>query len=256
MSPGKQNAQPTCIFFIISHSYQLESDKWRGYQGSYGFPRIQTVGKLRGAGLLCGVLGYPAGPRSLCAPTSITSSRGKSFKTNQYHQFILFNFEIRSASTQHHIHRYLNHLSHIIMTALRSQPPTSEAYLVSYPAQYVVLLTINRPNVMNCIHSQGHWDMDAFFTWFDNEPSLRVAIITGAGPKAFCAGQDLIEQGRFKVNPPPKSSRQHPPGGFAGVSRRIGKKPIIAAVNGFALGGGFEITLNWLGTLFCVSGKS
>ncbi|KFZ07619.1 hypothetical protein V501_06284 [Pseudogymnoascus sp. VKM F-4519 (FW-2642)] len=130
------------------------------------------------------------------------------------------------------------------MATLQSQPPTSEAYLVSYPAQHVVLLTINRPKVMNCIHAQGHWDMDAFFQWFDHEPSLRVAIITGAGPKAFCAGQDLIEQGRFKVNRPPTSSMKHPPSGFAGVSRRIGKKPIIAAVNGFALGGGFEITLN------------
>lgn len=94
--------------------------------------------------------------------------------------------------------------------------------------------------------------MDAFFQWFDHEPSLRVAIITGAGPKAFCAGQDLIEQGRFKVNRPPTSSMKHPPSGFAGVSRRIGKKPIIAAVNGFALGGGFEITLNWLETSFCI----
>ncbi|OBT43469.1 hypothetical protein VE00_06154 [Pseudogymnoascus sp. WSF 3629] len=130
------------------------------------------------------------------------------------------------------------------MATLQSQPPTSEAYLVSYPAQHVVLLTINRPKVMNCIHAQGHWDMDAFFQWFDHEPSLRVAIITGAGPKAFCAGQDLIEQGRFKVDRPPTSFLKHPPGGFAGLSRRIGKKPVIAAVNGFALGGGFEITLN------------
>jgi len=41
------------------------------------------------------------------------------------------------------------------------------------------------------------------------------------------------------------SARRHPPSGFAGISRRVGKKPIIAAVNGFALGGGFEICLNW-----------
>lgn len=42
-----------------------------------------------------------------------------------------------------------------------------------------------------------------------------------------------------------KTTAGHPPTGFAGISRRTGKKPIIAAVNGFALGGGFEIVLNW-----------
>ena len=42
-----------------------------------------------------------------------------------------------------------------------------------------------------------------------------------------------------------RATQGHPPSGFAGISRRMGKKPIVAAVNGFALGGGFEIVLNW-----------
>ena len=100
---------------------------------------------------------------------------------------------------------------------------------------------------MNSIPFAGHMEMGEVFDWFDREPNLRVAIITGAGKKAFCAGQDLIELGKIrsksvKLSP---AEMRHPLSGFGGVSRRAGKKPIIAAVNGFALGGGFEIVLGW-----------
>jgi len=124
-------------------------------------------------------------------------------------------------------------------------PPTSSCVL-SYPAPYVVLVTINREKAMNSIPFAGHWEMDQVFEWFDKEPNLRVAIITGAGKKAFCAGQDLIELGKLRssLTPPNPALMRHPPGGFGGISRRTGKKPIIAAVNGFAFGGGFEIVLN------------
>jgi enoyl-CoA hydratase/carnithine racemase len=128
---------------------------------------------------------------------------------------------------------------------LGTPPPTSSAFLLSYPAEHILLVTINRENARNSIPTYAHWDADAIFNWFDSEPSLRVSIITGTGSKAFCAGQDLIEQGKFKESPPPASVRKHPSSGFCGISRRAGKKPIIAAVNGFALGGGFEICLNW-----------
>jgi enoyl-CoA hydratase/carnithine racemase len=128
---------------------------------------------------------------------------------------------------------------------LSSQPPSTPSYLLSYPAPYVLLITINRPKAMNSLPYASHWEADALIQWFDAEPSLRVAVITGAGDRAFCAGQDLIEQGRIKTNPMPRQMMTHPPSGFMGVSRRTGKKPVVAAVNGFALGGGFEICLGW-----------
>lgn len=128
-----------------------------------------------------------------------------------------------------------------------TQPPKITSCILSYPAPYVLLVTINREKAMNSIPFAGHWEMEQVFEWFDKEPNLRVAIVTGAGKKAFCAGQDLIELGKLRSSPvkPSPALMRHPPGGFAGISRRSGKKPIIAAVNGFALGGGFEIVLNW-----------
>ena len=97
---------------------------------------------------------------------------------------------------------------------------------------------------MNAIPLSGHQEGSTLFDWFDSEPSLIVAIITGAGSKAFCAGADLLEQRTTNQ----KASQQQqalPTAGFAGLTRREGKKPVIAAVNGFALGGGFEMCLNW-----------
>ncbi|KAL1961837.1 hypothetical protein VTN77DRAFT_1006 [Rasamsonia byssochlamydoides] len=133
---------------------------------------------------------------------------------------------------------------------LQTKPPVATSYLLSYPAPHVLLVTINRPKQRNALTNKAHWEGHAIFRWFDNEPSLRVAVITGAGDKAFCAGQDLIEQSTLASAAASSSSSSdspglaHPPTGFMGVSRRRGKKPILAAVNGYALGGGFEICLN------------
>ncbi|KAL2823611.1 ClpP/crotonase-like domain-containing protein, partial [Aspergillus cavernicola] len=127
---------------------------------------------------------------------------------------------------------------------LATQPPFSATFLLSLPAPHVLLVTINREKTRNSIPLQGHLEGDAIFTWFDHEPSLRVAVITGAGNKAFCAGQDLIEQDSKAGDNDSSRPRSIPANGFAGLSRRLGRKPVIVAVNGFALGGGFEICLN------------
>ena len=72
-----------------------------------------------------------------------------------------------------------------------SSPPPAQTYAVpSFPAPGVLLLTFNRPKSLNCVSTASSWELDGLFTWFDNEPLLRVAIVTGTG-RAFCAGADL-----------------------------------------------------------------
>ncbi len=101
----------------------------------------------------------------------------------------------------------------------------------------ITLVTLNRPEVMNAVHSPMHFEMDAALNAFAADPEQWVAILTGAGERAFSAGNDLKWQaGGGKMGAPPS--------GFAGLTSRFDlAKPLIAAVNGVARGGGFEIAL-------------
>lgn len=127
---------------------------------------------------------------------------------------------------------------------LVTSPPRCVNFRLTYPAPYVLLVTFEREKAMNSLTFAMHWALAAVWDWFDSEPDLRVAVVTGQGTKSFCAGQDLMElRGRGTGDDPKQYI--YPKGGFAGISRRSGKKPIIAAVNGYALGGGFEMALNW-----------
>ncbi|KAI5309292.1 hypothetical protein KEM55_003584, partial [Ascosphaera atra] len=130
------------------------------------------------------------------------------------------------------------------MTSFSRPPPTSNMYLTSIPREGVLQVTLNRPKQLNSVTSQGHWDLHELFEWFEHEPSLQVAVVTGSGDKSFCAGQDLIEWEKNNANKPVEEQPVHPPSGFGGISQRRGRKVIIAAVNGYCFGGGVEIILN------------
>lgn len=101
----------------------------------------------------------------------------------------------------------------------------------------VLVVTLNRPEVMNALHASANRELGGVFDAFEADPELWVAIVTGAGDRAFCAGNDLKAQaagGKLEISE----------SGFGGLTSRWGcTKPILAAVNGVAMGGGFEIVL-------------
>jgi enoyl-CoA hydratase/carnithine racemase len=111
---------------------------------------------------------------------------------------------------------------------------------------HVALITINRPDVMNSLDFAANDLLVATWQEFARVAELRVAVITGSGSQAFCAGADLKTYTmNYATTPAPEFHAKYTQGpGFGGITRNLHiAKPIIAAVNGFAISGGFELAL-------------
>jgi enoyl-CoA hydratase/carnithine racemase len=110
----------------------------------------------------------------------------------------------------------------------------------------VALITINRASKMNSLDFEANDELIAAWREFDGDDGLHVAVITGAGDGAFCAGADLKTYTmNFATTPAAEFRRRYTDGpGFGGITRNLNvDKPIIAAINGYAISGGLELAL-------------
>lgn len=110
----------------------------------------------------------------------------------------------------------------------------------------VRLITIDRPAKMNSLDFEANDRLVEVWRAFDADDDARVAVVTGAGDKSFCAGADLKTYTmNFARRPAPEFRSKFTNGpGFGGITRNLDIfKPIVAAVNGFAISGGFELAL-------------
>lgn len=105
----------------------------------------------------------------------------------------------------------------------------------------IATVTINRPESLNALNAQVFNDLENAFNFLETESSVRCVIVTGSGEKSFVAGADIKEFSAYSQEEAKALSRR---GHFVFKKIENLSKPVIAAVNGFALGGGLELALS------------
>ena len=105
----------------------------------------------------------------------------------------------------------------------------------------IALVTINRPESLNALNSKVFNDLESVFDFLENEKTVNCIIITGSGEKSFVAGADIKEFSNFSQEKATELSKR---GHFVFDKIENLSKPVIAAVNGFALGGGLELAMS------------
>jgi len=101
----------------------------------------------------------------------------------------------------------------------------------------ILILTMNRPDARNALSAALQDELHGYYDEAERDDAIRVVVLTGAGDRAFSAGGDLKEIGSHVAGDPR-------PAGRGGINTREFSKPLIAAVNGLAFGGGFELVLS------------
>lgn len=107
-------------------------------------------------------------------------------------------------------------------------------------ADAIAWVTIDRPEKRNAVDVEVHRTLKALWPRLEDDESVRVIVLTGSGAESFCAGADI---GSFLPYLRERIAAGEDPGDFCGLTHRTLAKPLVAAINGAALGGGLELAL-------------